>query len=124
MLRHLFSSSWIPKLENLVELSMSTEDPLESLHNLPNLLVFNLAVCSYEGALNSLKELTLMNIPNLKTAPSGIDYLESLEVLNIRFMPTEFEKSIGPLAKLVKQKKKVLRLQVQRSSDSPCGVSQ
>jgi disease resistance protein RPM1 len=134
---------WIPKLGNLVELSMSysllTEDPLESLHDLPNLLALNLAVHSYEGEcfhfqgggfknlkeldlrymsnlksiiieqgpLNSLKELTFMNIPNLKTEPSGIDYLENLEVLNIRFMPTEFEKNIAPLAKLVKLKKKV-----------------
>jgi disease resistance protein RPM1 len=44
---------WIPKLGNLVELSMSysllTEDPLESLHDLPNLLALNLAVHSYEG---------------------------------------------------------------------------
>ncbi|MCI66138.1 disease resistance protein RPM1-like, partial [Trifolium medium] len=58
-----------------------------------------------QGALNSLKELTFMIIPNLKTAPFGIDYLGNLEVLNTRFMPTEFEKSIVPLAKLVKQKK-------------------
>jgi disease resistance protein RPM1 len=133
---------WIPKLKNLIELSMSysqlTEDPLESLQNLPSLLKLNLLVRSYDGkslhfqggfcnlkelglryldnlesiiiekgALSSLKEITFMNIPNLKTEPSGIDYLENLEVLNIRFMPTEFEKNIAPLAKLVKLKKKV-----------------
>lgn len=131
---------WIPKLVNLVELSLSnssiTDDPLESLKDLPNLLVFNLAVDSYngkllhfqrggfwnlkelgirylsklesisieEGALKSLKELTLMNIHNLKTVPSGIKHLANLEVLNTHFMPTEFEKSIAPFAKLIKEK--------------------
>jgi len=132
---------WIPRLENLLELSMSysqlTKDPLESLQNLPNLLVLNLAVHSYDGeclhfqqggfqnlkelglrylynlesiiieqgALQSLKKLTFMNIPNLKTAPSGVNYLVNLDVLNTRFMPIEFQKNIAPFSKLVKYKK-------------------
>jgi disease resistance protein RPM1 len=129
---------WIPNLEILVELSLLysqlTEDPLESLQNLPNLLVLNLSAYSYEGhcfhfqggfknlkelglrhlsnlksiiieqgALDSLKELTLMNIPNLMTAPCGIDYLKNLDVLSTHFMPAEFEESIAPLAKRIKE---------------------
>ncbi|MCH86023.1 disease resistance protein, partial [Trifolium medium] len=51
-----------------------------------------------------LKELTFMNIPNLKTAPSASTTWRIFEVLKTRFMPTEFEKSIAPLAKFVKKK--------------------
>ncbi|GAU29561.1 hypothetical protein TSUD_153110 [Trifolium subterraneum] len=130
---------WIPKLENLVDLSMSysqlTEVALESLQNLPCLSVLTLGDCSYEGlslhfqdggfqnlkeleirwlsnlesiiiekgALPSLKRLTFINIPNLKTA-SGIDYLENLDVLDNYLTPTEFDKIIAPLAKLIKEK--------------------
>nr|AHB64357.1 NBS-LRR protein [Cicer arietinum] len=126
---------WIPKLENLIELSLAcsrlANDPLEPLQSLPNLLLLNLAIHSYEGeslhfkkggflklkelgvkylynlnsiiiekgALASLKELTFMNIPNLKRVPSNIDNWKNLEVLNTHFMPKEFEKSIAPLPK-------------------------
>jgi hypothetical protein len=70
---------------------------LRYLSNLESIIV-------EEGALQSLKELTIMNIPNLKTAPYGINYLEKLDVLNTHFMPTEFEKCIAPFAKHIKEK--------------------
>ncbi|GAU41224.1 hypothetical protein TSUD_129000 [Trifolium subterraneum] len=48
-----------------------------------------------KGALRSLKMLTLYYIPQLKTAPIGIQYLEKLEVLRNWYMPTEFVESVS-----------------------------
>ncbi|CAJ1963975.1 unnamed protein product [Sphenostylis stenocarpa] len=48
-----------------------------------------------EGALQSLKKLLIRTIPQLKTVPSDIQYLENLEVLDF-YMPTEFQQRVGP----------------------------
>ncbi|RDX65046.1 Disease resistance protein RPM1, partial [Mucuna pruriens] len=123
---------WIAGLQNLVKLSLMcsylTNDPLESLKDMPNLLFLSISHRAYEGetllfrvggfiklkklelkylynlnsifiekgALPSLEKLQLSEIPQLKTVPSGIQYLVNLEVLDIWVMPTQFEHSIAP----------------------------
>ncbi|XP_029126942.1 disease resistance protein RPM1 [Cajanus cajan] len=123
--------NWIPQLQNLVKLSLKnsdlTNDPLESLEDMPNLLFLSISSHAYvgetmhfqdggfqklkeleliylsklnsifigRGALHSLKKLQLEKIQHLKTVPYGIQHLAKLEVLNIRYMPYEFEQSIA-----------------------------
>nr|KYP37838.1 Disease resistance protein RPM1 [Cajanus cajan] len=49
-----------------------------------------------KGALQSLEKLWLTSIPQLKTAPSGIQHLKKLKVLHVLDMPIEFEQHIAP----------------------------
>ncbi|KAJ1441283.1 Virus X resistance protein-like, coiled-coil domain [Sesbania bispinosa] len=62
---------------------------LEELQNLSSMVI-------HSEALHSLKKLRLSNVPQLKMVPSGIQYLRSLEVLDIHDMSTEFNESIAP----------------------------
>ena len=48
------------------------------------------------GALQSLEKLHMFRIPKLKTVPSGIQYLQKLQVLDVLYMPTEFQQRIYP----------------------------
>jgi disease resistance protein RPM1 len=50
-----------------------------------------------KGALRVLKRLELWDIPQLETAPTGIQHLEKLQVLSFGNMSTEFDDSIAPL---------------------------
>jgi disease resistance protein RPM1 len=50
-----------------------------------------------KGALCVLKRLELWDIPQLETAPTGIQHLEKLQVLSFGNMSTEFDESIAPL---------------------------
>jgi len=124
--------SWIPRLQNLVKLSLVESNltviPLKSLGKMPSLLILSFDPWSYEGetlhfenggfqklktlklkglynlssmyidrgAMQSLEKLQIMSIPQLKTLPSGIQHLERLQVLDILYMPTEFEQRIDP----------------------------
>ncbi|XP_027933276.1 disease resistance protein RPM1-like isoform X2 [Vigna unguiculata] len=124
--------SWIPRLQNLVKLSlklsMLNNIPLKSLGNMPNLLILSFDSGSYEGetfhfengefqklkelrfkslhklrsifidsgALQSLEKLHMFDIPKLKAVPSGIQHLRKLQVLDVFYMPTEFQKRIDP----------------------------
>ncbi|KAK7258399.1 hypothetical protein RIF29_23973 [Crotalaria pallida] len=51
-----------------------------------------------EGALPSLKELKLFEIPNLKVVPFGIHHLAKLEVFDAMYMSSEFNKSVQETA--------------------------
>ncbi|KAG2394725.1 putative late blight resistance protein-like protein [Vigna angularis] len=48
------------------------------------------------GALQSLEKLQIMSILQLKAVPCGIQHLKKLQVLDILYMPTEFQQRIDP----------------------------
>uniref|UniRef100_A0A0R0F6N9 NB-ARC domain-containing protein n=1 Tax=Glycine max TaxID=3847 RepID=A0A0R0F6N9_SOYBN len=48
------------------------------------------------GALCSVEEIVLQDLPQLKTVPSGIQHLEKLKDLDIVHMPTELVHPIAP----------------------------
>jgi len=49
-----------------------------------------------EGAVGSLKELTLFNFPELMMLPTSIQHLHKLEVLRLHYMSEELKQSIAP----------------------------
>jgi hypothetical protein len=80
--------------ENLDFQSRDFEDleelELGSLYRLRSITIHN-------EALPSLKKLLLRDIPQLKMAPFGIQYLKNLEDLKYQNMPIEFEQSISSM---------------------------
>ncbi|RHN67286.1 putative leucine-rich repeat domain, L domain-containing protein [Medicago truncatula] len=83
------------------------EDNFESLHfqeglfmNLKKLYLADFHELSHilidEGALGSLKKLTLWYIPQLMTLPTGIQHLHELQVLRLHYMSEELRQSIAP----------------------------
>jgi len=91
--------SWIPRLQNLVKLSLVesrlTNIPLKSLGNMPNLLFISFDYNSYEGdtlyfengGFQKLKELELKCLDNLSSIFIDIGALQSLEKLKIMTIP-------------------------------------
>lgn len=91
--------AWIPRLPNLVELSLShsklIDDPLQPLKDLPNLFRLNLANDSYEGeslhfqegGFWRLKELGLRYLPKLNSITIGQGALRSLKELRLMSIP-------------------------------------
>jgi disease resistance protein RPM1 len=89
---------WIPKLQNLVELSLCnsklTEDPLQSLKSLQNLLSLNLVDlfdcegCFHfeDGCFQKLKVLNVFTSYNLREVIIDKGALPSLKQLNFSFL--------------------------------------
>ncbi|XP_027341064.1 disease resistance protein RPM1-like [Abrus precatorius] len=122
---------WIAKLQKLVKCTLKfhllTEDTIESLKDLPNLLYLLLEFSNCEslhfqnggfpklmdlrlsfmyslnsiyidkGALSSLKSLKLKHMPSLNAVPSGIQHLKELQVFEVAQMTGEFETNIAPI---------------------------
>jgi disease resistance protein RPM1 len=100
----------LQSMSNLLSLHISRgkyKDKMERLHfedgwfkNLKELYLgkfYNLShILIDEGALGSLKKLTLSIIPQLLTLPAGIQHLQKLEVLCLRKMSRKFKQSIAP----------------------------
>ncbi|RHN67305.1 putative P-loop containing nucleoside triphosphate hydrolase, leucine-rich repeat domain, L [Medicago truncatula] len=101
----------LKSMPNLLSLEISgdfsVENTLERLHfedgwfmNLKNLAIFDFFKLSHilidEGALGSLRKLTLKAIPELMMLPTGIQHLHKLEVLCLHLMSYELKQSIAP----------------------------
>ncbi|XP_027341100.1 disease resistance protein RPM1-like [Abrus precatorius] len=88
---------WIPKLQNLVKLSLIDfqliDDPMKLLKNLPNLLYLH--IFSYkgvsmhfqDGGFQKLKDLRLIYLPNLNSICIDKGALHSLKSLWLEFIP-------------------------------------
>ncbi|XP_029126211.1 disease resistance protein RPM1-like isoform X2 [Cajanus cajan] len=91
--------NWIPKLQNLVKLSLElsflTSDPLKSLKDMPNLLCLNISHHAYEGeslhfedgGFQKLKELRLQNLQHLNFISIHREALLCLERLELSELP-------------------------------------
>ncbi|AES70518.2 putative P-loop containing nucleoside triphosphate hydrolase, leucine-rich repeat domain, L [Medicago truncatula] len=99
----------LQSMPNLLSLHISGgnyEDKLERLHfqvgfkNLKELSIDHFNNLSHilidEGALSSLKKLTLYGNPQLTSLPTGIQHLQKLEVLWLADMSVELIQSIAP----------------------------
>nr|KYP71593.1 Disease resistance protein RPM1 [Cajanus cajan] len=105
-LRKLFLSgklkmlpNWIPQLQNLVKLSLNkselTNDPLESLKGMPNLLFISISYGAYvgetlyfeDGGFRKLKELELKYLNNLNCIFIERGALHSLKKLGLKKIP-------------------------------------
>ena len=62
---------------------------LQRLHQLSSIFIDS-------GTLQSLEKLLIINIPKLKTVPSGIQHLKKLRLLHMLYMPSEFKQRIDP----------------------------
>nr|KYP72632.1 Disease resistance protein RPM1 [Cajanus cajan] len=91
--------NWIPKLQNLVKLSLElsflTSDPLKSLKDMPNLLCLYISHHAYEGeslhfedgGFQKLKELRLQNLQHLNFISIHREALLCLERLELSELP-------------------------------------
>jgi len=91
--------NWIPQLQNLVKLSLVyshlTNDPLESIKDMPNLLFLSIKSHAYEGealhfqkgGFQTLKELRLKCLQNLTSICFDRGALHSLEKLRLKEIP-------------------------------------
>ncbi|XP_027341130.1 disease resistance protein RPM1-like [Abrus precatorius] len=91
--------NWIPKLENLVKLSLKSskliDDPLKSLKDMPNLVFLSMSYHAYEGeslhfqngGFQKLKELQLRYLYNLNSIFIDKGTLHSLEKLELTEIP-------------------------------------
>ncbi|KAL2322755.1 hypothetical protein Fmac_027134 [Flemingia macrophylla] len=87
--------NWIPELKNLVKLTLCfsflTDDPLTSLKDMPNLLLFCMRYDAYDGkslhfedgGFHTLKKLRLEYLNNLKSIIIRRGALRSLERLEL-----------------------------------------
>ncbi|THF94782.1 hypothetical protein TEA_007170 [Camellia sinensis var. sinensis] len=99
---------WIPKLQNLVGLSLTgsgltKNDPTKALHVLPSLVRLVLSdaydgeqLYFEEGALPLLEDLMIGPSPQLKEVPSGIYHLRNLKTLEFVGMPEELIDRMEP----------------------------
>ncbi|RDX85778.1 Disease resistance protein RPM1, partial [Mucuna pruriens] len=112
MLRHLWLSGklnkipeWVPQLQNLVTLylfcSKLSDEPLQSLQNMPHLLCLRIGLDAYEGeslyfqagGFQRLKELNLRKLNNLnsiiidKGALRSLKTLEFIALGNLKTIP-------------------------------------
>ncbi|RDX91545.1 Disease resistance protein RPM1, partial [Mucuna pruriens] len=91
--------NWIPQLQNLVKLffvwSKLTNDPLESLKDMPSLALLSFKLYAYEGetlhfqsgGFQQLKTLQLENMENLNSIFIDNGALSSLENLDLTVIP-------------------------------------
>ncbi|KAK7387141.1 hypothetical protein VNO78_27675 [Psophocarpus tetragonolobus] len=91
--------NWIPPLQNLVKLCLNnsqlTNDPLESIKDMPNLLVLSMNSEAYEGetlhfengGFQKLQELELEELYNLNSIVIGRGALHSLKKLQLNEIP-------------------------------------